>query len=753
MTPVDGQAAGSAGSAGSGSAGSGGSGPAGSGTRFGAGDLLRSSRPVSWINTGLPFLAAAFEETRELTPLVLLGTLYFLVPYNLLLYGVNDLFDYASDVRNPRKQSLEGGLVAPGHARRLWLAVVATNVPILAALAWLAGPVPAAALLITVGVALAYSAPPLRTKVRPFLDSTTSALHFVLPAVCGFLVAGRALDELPWLMLLGFLAWGIASHAVGAIQDIRYDRAAGIGSIATALGGRGTAQVALAGYAVAVAAALTLPAPWNIVVAITLAPYLLLPVMVLARDDEGQARAAWRSFMGLNIPAGFVLSHALLRHWEVTTFDPWELGVWVATGAAGWVLLNTLLTRWATRRRADRHRPPARPSPHGRPPASDPASRPEPGSPLPSLTILVPCRDEADRLPATLAALAAQRYPGLRVIVADDGSTDGTASIATDALAPLGERARVVAVPPAPAGWSGKSWAVDSTIGLADTELVLALDADTVLEPDAAAVLVRELLATDADLLSGVTRYAMTGLDEQASMPGYPLLLFGFVPVWLSALTGGRPPAVAFAYGPLQLVRRAAYAAAGGHGAVPASHRDDVDLAWTFARHGLRVHTTYAADLGTTRHYRNGAEVRASWSRILPGYAGGSLAVALLTVTGEMLAFGLPLVLPVAAAILAPDRLMASLVPLAILVAARLVLAMTQRQPLVTVLLHPATLVVTIAAQLTAIREMVLGRTASWRGRSMPSPPTHRPAAAGANPAPDAGSAGREVPNTTGASR
>ena len=112
-------------------------------------------------------------------------------------------------------------------------------------------------------------------------------------------------------VLLGFMTWGIASHAIGAIQDIAYDRAAGIGSIATVLGGRATAWVALIGYGVAVAMTFTVEQPWGAIAAIALAPYLLLPLMVLLRDDETQARRAWRSFMQLNIPAGFVIAHEL----------------------------------------------------------------------------------------------------------------------------------------------------------------------------------------------------------------------------------------------------------------------------------------------------------------------------------------------------------------------------------------------------------------------------------------------------------
>jgi 4-hydroxybenzoate polyprenyltransferase len=688
---------------------------------FGLRDLVLASRPVSWINTGLPFLAAAFEVVRGLDLAVVLGTIYFLGPYNLLLYGVNDLFDYESDIRNPRKQSLEGGLVAPSHGRTLWLAILATNIPFLVVLGAQGGPVAAAALVLTVAVALAYSAPPLRTKERPFLDSTTSALHFVLPAVCGFLLTGRALETLPWLTLGAFMAWGFASHAIGAIQDIEYDRAAGIGSIATALGGRATAWVSLIGYAIAVVAVATIEQPWGIIAALTLAAYLLLPAMVLFRDDEPQARRAWRSFMQLNIPAGFVLSHELLRSWNITKLEPWEIAIAVPLSMAGWTLLNTLLIRVTSRRRA--------------PVAVGGAAGTAGAGPLRSITIVVPCRNEAARLPATLASLTAQVYDGdLRVLVVDDGSTDGSAAIAASGLAPLGDRARIVSASPKPDGWSGKGWAVASGVRAATTELVLALDADTTLEPAGAATLVRELVATDADLVSGVTRYAMPTLGERVAMPGYPMLLFGFVPAWLPALTGGRPAGLAFSYGPLELVRRAAYLETGGHAAAPDSHREDVDLARTFAAAGRRVRTVHAADIGATRHYADAGEVLASWSRILPGYTGGSVAVALTMLLVEAAAWLLPLILPLLAFAVAPDRLGASLVPLAVLATSRVALTVTQRQPLLTVILHPVTAVVTLAAQAAALGALVAGRTPDWRGRPMPDLPVGSQEASGAEP-------------------
>jgi len=86
-----------------------------------------------------------------------------------------------------------------------------------------------------------------------------------------------------------------------------------------------------------------------------------------------------------------------------------------------------------------------------------------------------------------------------------------------------------------------------------------------------------------------------------------------------------------------------------------------------------------------------------------------------------------PVLLPLLAALLAPERLAESFIPLGVLFADRIVLALTERQPIETVALHPVTVVATIAAQVAAIAALVTGRPPAWRGRPMPdlaSPPT-----------------------------
>ena len=83
--------------------------------------LLIASRPVSWINTAYPFAAAYLMTTRQVDLALVIGTLFFLVPYNLAMYGINDVFDYESDLRNPRKGGAHGAVLDRRlHRVTLW---------------------------------------------------------------------------------------------------------------------------------------------------------------------------------------------------------------------------------------------------------------------------------------------------------------------------------------------------------------------------------------------------------------------------------------------------------------------------------------------------------------------------------------------------------------------------------------------------------------------------------------------------------
>ena len=281
--------------------------------------LFVSSRPLSWINTAFPFAAAYLMTTHTVDLTFVLGTLFFLVPYNLAMYGINDVFDYESDMRNPRKGGVEGAVLDRRfHAITLW-AVVITNVPFLVYLVAVGSPLSWLVLAISMFAVVAYSAKGLRFKEVPFLDSVTSSTHFVSPAVYGAALAGAAFTPALWLVLAAFFLWGMASHAFGAVQDITADREGGLSSVATVFGAANTSRFALACYALAglliLSGAAFVEPTWPFWVAsITAIPYLLMvwPFRNLTDARCEEANRGWKKFLGLNFFAGFIVTMVLI---------------------------------------------------------------------------------------------------------------------------------------------------------------------------------------------------------------------------------------------------------------------------------------------------------------------------------------------------------------------------------------------------------------------------------------------------------
>jgi 4-hydroxybenzoate polyprenyltransferase len=211
--------------------------------------LVGASRPLSWVNTAYPFAAAYYLSGGGVDLALVLGTVYFLIPYNLLMYGINDVFDYESDLRNARKGGVEGVVLDTRlHRLTIWAAVL-SNLPFLVALLVLGSVASAAILAVVTFAVVAYSAPGLRFKERPFLDSVTSSTHFVGPAVFGLALADGSFDRTALAALGAFFLWGMASQAFGAVQDIGPDREAGIGSVGTVLGAAATVRLAIGLYA------------------------------------------------------------------------------------------------------------------------------------------------------------------------------------------------------------------------------------------------------------------------------------------------------------------------------------------------------------------------------------------------------------------------------------------------------------------------------------------------------------------------
>lgn len=273
--------------------------------------LLLISRPISWVNTAYPFAAGYLVTGGEINAFFFFATFFFLIPYNLIMYGINDVYDYESDIRNPRKGGIEGAkeqkAFHPVILRAAALCTLLFFIPLIIFDQSNASFVLAAVFFFVV----AYSQAGLRFKEIPLLDSVTSSVHFVGPLVYALVLTGFSVDAIPYI--LAFFLWGMASHAFGAIQDIVPDRQAGIRSIATLFGAAATARFAFILYATSIFLVLIQGFP-AVLVGFAGVSYLftVAPYLNLSDQDSSRANRGWRRFIWLNMFTGFVITIAII---------------------------------------------------------------------------------------------------------------------------------------------------------------------------------------------------------------------------------------------------------------------------------------------------------------------------------------------------------------------------------------------------------------------------------------------------------
>jgi chlorobactene glucosyltransferase len=244
----------------------------------------------------------------------------------------------------------------------------------------------------------------------------------------------------------------------------------------------------------------------------------------------------------------------------------------------------------------------------------------EPDASLPSLSIVVPARNEERQIERCLRSLLAQRHPDFEVILVDDRSEDRTRAIA-EALALGEQRLKVVAGAPLPQDWVGKPWALAQGARAARGAWILFTDADTEHEPLAASSAARCAIDRGFDVVSLLTDQETIGIAERVFLP---TILFTIL-LGIGALddvNDARKPQVAIFNGQYILVSRAAYEAIGGHAAVRDEIAEDLELARRFKRDGrFRIFLAGSAGLVRTRMYRSFGEI---WEGFVKNFALGA---------------------------------------------------------------------------------------------------------------------------------
>jgi 4-hydroxybenzoate polyprenyltransferase len=265
--------------------------------------LQKVSRPRFWLYVFGPYLiglsAAASDKNDFLAFEVLYFGLYFILPANLLIYGINDIFDFETDRRNPKKAEYEM-LVRPESHRGLVRVILLLNVPfILAAVLLAPNALPSLAAFLFFSVF--YSAPPIRAKTIPIVDSAFNILY-VFPAAFAYQMLTGSF--MPLIIFIASGLWTMAMHAYSAIPDIEVDRDAGVSTIATLLGKTGTLAFCLAAYASAAALAWKYLGYFSIALGTVYAAMIF--ISWISSDNEG-IFSIYRRFPIVNAVIGFLL--------------------------------------------------------------------------------------------------------------------------------------------------------------------------------------------------------------------------------------------------------------------------------------------------------------------------------------------------------------------------------------------------------------------------------------------------------------
>lgn len=282
---------------------------------MGIGTVLKTSRPRFWLYLAGPFLVGAIwsipataglKEAQTLfqNPFFLMSFLYFLIPANILLYGINDLSDKNIDQENQKKIGRENTNVIGVKekiikrwffisliASLLYLAILITRSNIAEAL-WL---------LVFLFLSIFYSLKPIRFKSIPFLDFSSNFLY-VIPGIISFGMFSSSNPPIQILVSAALWAWSM--HLFSAIPDIKSDSKQGVVTSAVFLGREISLLVCLVFWSISLFIVSISGASLLMVIIGFLYPFI--PVYLLLNDSKEDTNTYWK-FPYLNAAYGFIM--------------------------------------------------------------------------------------------------------------------------------------------------------------------------------------------------------------------------------------------------------------------------------------------------------------------------------------------------------------------------------------------------------------------------------------------------------------
>ncbi|MFQ3550192.1 MAG: prenyltransferase [Armatimonadota bacterium] len=253
--------------------------------------LINLSRWRFWLYLAGPYLVGytiGIDNPEQLLNWWFwLHLLFFLFPANLLLYGVNDIFDTDTDAINPKKGSVEHKLLnneKPIISNAVIFMLVLSIIMILIQ----KNIYNSVMIAVFVLLSIAYSTPPVRLKARPFFDSASNVLYAV-PGFLGYQHASGQIVPFKWIIIAAL--WTAAMHLYSAIPDIESDIKARLNTTATFLGFKGSLILCTFLW-LAFALCIIYTLHYNIFT-FALLIYPIIPAVLIFQKKETTAKVYW----------------------------------------------------------------------------------------------------------------------------------------------------------------------------------------------------------------------------------------------------------------------------------------------------------------------------------------------------------------------------------------------------------------------------------------------------------------------------
>jgi len=347
-----------------------------------------------------------------------------------------------------------------------------------------------------------------------------------------------------------------------------------------------------------------------------------------------------------------------------------------------------------------------------------------------SVAVCIPARNEEKVIGTCIDSVLTQSYPNLHVYVLNDRSEDNTAEIIHSSKVRFGDNLTVLQGSDRPVDWLGKPWACHQLGLVAKADIVVFLDADTWLEPDAISRIVRAMETTHVDFVTVWPQQHTRSFWEKTIVPMVYYALLGFLPVkyserkprWMPTFFHNRFRSLfAAACGQCMAFRMEAYWAIGGHEAVKDKIVEDVSLARLILQQGFRMRMYHGMQMIHCRMYRNQQELFSGFRKNFLAGFDNNIPLFLLMSVLHLIAYIFPILVLVASICTPVSEITISiaLLNILIMISHRVLLARWFAWSSVFSFLHP---VGVIWFQLLGIRVLIdyfTGSKVSWKGENV----------------------------------